>query len=298
MAEQGSSAAPGGRLPAGNRDAADPELDQAIETLTGRLQALMVEVAALWDQLQGHIKSRRDPSATRAGSPAAQARVAEGYGWPQLRHHRSQAAASVGTAPTARTKEIAAVLRDRERLAGRRWWDWPYPRWAPISVLAIAAILFGIVFSLSGDGATPSSGLSEPLVGVPGLSAIDSPADEITLLPAAPASAAPVLSAGAFAIGAAPLSPDTTSPDTTSPDTKETAVTYLPTAALTSQPSVTTWRVQQGDKLSVIALQFGTSVETLVALNGLANPDFIRLGQELLIPVATVTQSAGSEDSP
>ena len=65
----------------------------------------------------------------------------------------------------------------------------------------------------------------------------------------------------------------------------------MPTSALTTQPSVTTWRVQEGDKLSLIALQFGTSVEALVALNGLANADVIRLGQELLIPAAT-------EDSP
>ena len=282
---------PGGRLYAAHRDPNAPELDQAIETLTGRLQALMAEVAALWDQLQGCVTSRQDPSATRDESPAAHVRVAEGYGWPPLRHRRLQAAAGVGTADTARSRGIAAVLRDRERFAGRRWWGRPYPRWWPASGLALAAILFAIFFSLSGDGGTPAPGLSEPLVGVPGLSAIDSPTDEITLLPAAPARAASVLSAGTIAISAAPPSPDTTSPDTTSPDTTETAVTNQPSAALNTPPNVSTWRVQEGDKLSLIALRFGTSVETLVALNGLANPDVIRLGQELLIPAAT-------EDSP
>ena len=44
-----------------------------------------------------------------------------------------------------------------------------------------------------------------------------------------------------------------------------------------------TYQVVSGDTLTRIAARFGTSVETLVKLNGLANPDFIRVGQVLTI---------------
>lgn len=44
------------------------------------------------------------------------------------------------------------------------------------------------------------------------------------------------------------------------------------------------YSVQPGDTLSGIAKRFGVAIETLVRANGLANPDLIHAGQELVIP--------------
>ncbi len=49
-------------------------------------------------------------------------------------------------------------------------------------------------------------------------------------------------------------------------------------------PVPTTYRVRPGDTLSLIATRFGTDVATLVALNGLHDPDHIEVGQVLVLP--------------
>ena len=41
--------------------------------------------------------------------------------------------------------------------------------------------------------------------------------------------------------------------------------------------------VQEGDTLSGIAVEYGTTVAELVALNGLKNPDLLRVGQKLVV---------------
>ena len=42
--------------------------------------------------------------------------------------------------------------------------------------------------------------------------------------------------------------------------------------------------IQQGDSLSAIAGSFGVKLETLMAANGITNPDKIQAGQKLIIP--------------
>lgn len=42
--------------------------------------------------------------------------------------------------------------------------------------------------------------------------------------------------------------------------------------------------VQEGDCLSVLAARYHTTVQTLVELNNIKNPDLIYVGQKLLIP--------------
>ena len=50
------------------------------------------------------------------------------------------------------------------------------------------------------------------------------------------------------------------------------------------EPSkLTTYTVQAGDTLSEIAVKFGTTVDNLVALNNIENPDEIDVGQKILV---------------
>jgi LysM repeat protein len=46
--------------------------------------------------------------------------------------------------------------------------------------------------------------------------------------------------------------------------------------------------VQSGDTLLTIALAFETSTEALQELNGIVNPRFLQIGQELIIPASNV----------
>ncbi len=44
------------------------------------------------------------------------------------------------------------------------------------------------------------------------------------------------------------------------------------------------YTIEQGDTLYSIARQFGVSVDALIEINNIANPDVIRAGDELFIP--------------
>jgi hypothetical protein len=73
----------------------------------------------------------------------------------------------------------------------------------------------------------------------------------------------------------------------------------IPTATATLPPSPTpvTYTVGPGDSLGAIALELDISIESLMAANGLANPDSLAVGQVLVIPVvegfATAVPGAG-----
>jgi LysM repeat protein len=56
-----------------------------------------------------------------------------------------------------------------------------------------------------------------------------------------------------------------------------------PTAARPAEP--TTHIVQPGDTLSTIAALYKVSVEDLMKANGLDNPDYLMLGQKLIVPI-------------
>ena len=43
------------------------------------------------------------------------------------------------------------------------------------------------------------------------------------------------------------------------------------------------YSVQEGDTLSGIAAAYGTTVQNIVNLNGISNPDFIMVGQRLRV---------------
>jgi len=66
-------------------------------------------------------------------------------------------------------------------------------------------------------------------------------------------------------------------------------VTVTPTVSATSTvtptPSVRTHIVMPGETLASLAQEYDVTVEAILELNGLANPNVIEVGQELLIPL-------------
>lgn len=81
-----------------------------------------------------------------------------------------------------------------------------------------------------------------------------------------------------------------THPAPTMPALTPLIPTPLPPTATpwpTAEPTrpLTVYIVQPGDSLSSIALQFGVSVEELMTLNALDNPNALGVGQQLFIPL-------------
>jgi LysM repeat protein len=56
--------------------------------------------------------------------------------------------------------------------------------------------------------------------------------------------------------------------------------------------------VQPGDTLSALAVEFGTTVDEIVAANGLTDPDALQAGQTLIIPSLTITAPAFATPTP
>lgn len=48
------------------------------------------------------------------------------------------------------------------------------------------------------------------------------------------------------------------------------------------------YKIQRGDTLAIIAASFGVTVDSIVELNGLENPDAIQAGQTIEIPANVV----------
>jgi soluble lytic murein transglycosylase-like protein len=67
-------------------------------------------------------------------------------------------------------------------------------------------------------------------------------------------------------------------------------------APLAASATEETYTVSEGDTLSEIAVTHGTTVEELVWLNGISNPDLIVTGVSLVLPAAPVAESAPSAE--
>lgn len=65
--------------------------------------------------------------------------------------------------------------------------------------------------------------------------------------------------------------------------------TTTTTLNITTTTVLETYDIQPGDSLGKIAERFGVSVDELMALNGIENPDHIEVGQTLTIPPPTPT---------
>ncbi len=80
------------------------------------------------------------------------------------------------------------------------------------------------------------------------------------------------------------LTPEATPSPTLSPTPEPTPTPPTPTPT-PEPPPFTEYEVQPGDTLSAIAQAFGTTIDELVRINGLASQDvIIDVGQKLLVP--------------
>jgi LysM repeat protein len=84
----------------------------------------------------------------------------------------------------------------------------------------------------------------------------------------------------------------------TATPTSTATSTPTPTTAPTetATPQVTTYNVRTGDTLSLIAAQFGVSIQSIMDANDLPDP-MIQVGQELIIPETGPTPAATAEIS-
>ena len=136
----------------------------------------------------------------------------------------------------------------------------PDRRWSPLTWL-IGGLLLIALAAIAGLGAAQlvSTGQAVPTV------------DPSRLLTSAPSPSSP--------------SPITTPRPTATPTSPATsAPTATPSPSPTSGATPRTHVVARGETLSVIAAAYGTTVEAIVELNQLENPDRIVVGQVLLIP--------------
>src|SRR5690606_13094985 len=74
----------------------------------------------------------------------------------------------------------------------------------------------------------------------------------------------------------------------------KTKNTNKSTSSKTNSSSVTTYTVKRGDTLSHIAKRFGTTVNELVRLNNIKNPNLIFPGQKLKINGSASSKSTSS----
>ena len=68
-----------------------------------------------------------------------------------------------------------------------------------------------------------------------------------------------------------------------------------PTAVAATSHQPTTYTLKPGDNLTRISAQYGTTIEALLAANGITNPNRIYVGQTLVVPAASVADSATAD---
>lgn len=134
-----------------------------------------------------------------------------------------------------------------------------------LSVNAIISLIISLAVVIIAGPKLPSQ---------PGVAA---PAGE----PAPPIEASPVAGIENQTTGAQPPSasmPASQDIPTAQPVPGQTSAQATPT-----EPTI--YIVQPGDTLSNIATKFDVTLEDLMLANGLANPDYVQVGEELLIPI-------------
>jgi LysM repeat protein len=77
---------------------------------------------------------------------------------------------------------------------------------------------------------------------------------------------------------------DSATPDATPDPATAPSATPAGTPSPSASAALRRYKVKSGDTLNSIAARYGTTVKKLVALNGIADPRYLRIGQTLLIP--------------
>lgn len=99
--------------------------------------------------------------------------------------------------------------------------------------------------------------------------------------------------------GLSPRSPVLPTPSATPERSPTATATAAPTVPLPSPtPSPLLHTVQPGETLAGIARAYNVSLEELIAVNHIQNPDLIQAGQVLIIPGAVVTPPPAESPSP
>jgi LysM repeat protein len=146
----------------------------------------------------------------------------------------------------------------------------PQNRWLAVLPWVIAGVALFVIASLGGFGAAYILSTSQAVATVdPARLPTPTPVPTPTPGPATPTPAA------------------TPSPSATpaSTPTAQASASASPVESAGPTSSPISYVVKRGDRLGNIADQFGVTVDAIVALNHLDNPNHIEAGQVLLIPV-------------
>lgn len=137
-----------------------------------------------------------------------------------------------------------------------------------IGVVLLLLLNLGLIAAIiSVRAGLPAEPLPAGTVAAPQTPAFDAPAVEVPPTPT---------------IG---LLPTAVPPPTTTTIAPEPKATSTPRATATAGARTVTHVVQAGEDLGGIAAQYGVSVEDIVIANGIEDRDFVRAGEELIIPL-------------
>jgi LysM repeat protein len=147
----------------------------------------------------------------------------------------------------------------------------PSNRWLAVLPWVIAAVALFAIAAVGGFGAAYLLSTGQAVATVdPAKLPTPTPVPTPTPGPATPTPAVTPSPTASVAVSPTGLA---------SPSASASAAPSGPT------PSPISYVVKRGDRLSDIANQFGVTVDAIVQLNHLDNPDHIEAGQVLLIPV-------------
>ena len=166
----------------------------------------------------------------------------------------------------------------------------------------------GLKFGLSVDAIAKANGIVNPnfvYVGqklvIPTGAAVATATSAVPTVPGLPTPTtvgtvvATTAVTGTVDAGIIPTATNTLPPPTNTPTaapTVVTTVTATATTVVTTNPA--TYTVQVGDNLYRISLKFKTSMQALMQLNNIANPNLIYVGQVLTLPGGSTGTTGGS----
>ena len=166
-----------------------------------------------------------------------------------------------------------------ERAATRRW------RRAGLVAGTLVVLGGGVAFRVGDSSArqsAPERPTSQPGGAAPATASV--PATLSTIPTPAATAQPPPTPAPTAAPTVAPTAAPTAAPATPTPTPPPAPATSTVASATPTVPRPTTYVVESGDTLASIASRFGTSVDALMTLNGITDPNLIHTGTVLALP--------------